>query len=105
MILLLCTFRSNTATISLLKIVMKSFKAIFFLFAGVVFTNISLSQAKSPIKTSSSKDSTELANYLQKIRKELLTKEVLKKYDKSEPLKTLTLVYGDKIILTTAKND
>lgn len=50
-------------------------------------------------------DSVSLSKYLQKIRKELLTKEVIEKNKNTEPIKTLTIVYGEQIILTTAKND
>ncbi len=56
-------------------------------------------------QTKSLKDSITLSRYLQKLRKEVLTKEAIEKNKSSEPLKTSTIVYGPQIILTTAKND
>ena len=56
-------------------------------------------------KINSTKDSVSLTHYLKKIKKEVLTKETIEKNKASEPLKTLTIIYGEQIILTTAKND
>ena len=73
------------------------------LVAAFVFFLSGSSLAQNKIK--SNRDSISLSKYLQKISKEVLTKEVIEKNKAIEPLKTLTIIYGEQIILTTAKND
>lgn len=73
------------------------------LVAAFVFFLSGSSLAQNKIKSNS--DSISLSKYLQKISKEVLTKEVIEKNKATEPLKTLTIIYGEQIILTTAKND
>lgn len=78
-------------------------KKILPLFAAFVFC--SYISGFSQNQTNSKKDSISLSKYLHKLGKEVLTKESIEKNKKSEPLKTSIIIYGEQIILTTAKND
>jgi hypothetical protein len=81
-------------------------KITFSIFFAIFIALNCFSQSKKPILSLVAKDSVSLAKYLNKISKELLTKEWLEKHKQQEqPLRTLTIVYREQIILTTAKND
>jgi hypothetical protein len=85
---------------------MKNLKLNIALLFLLGFSNICFSQKNKSIDYVNKNDSINLAVYLKKISKVLLTKELIEKYKKeNNPLTTMVIVYNDKTILTTAKND
>ena len=84
---------------------MQPLKKIFLILLSLVIINNCVSQPKPPIKKKPIDDSVLLAKNIKRLTKTLVKRDMLESYPKSDPLKTLTIVYGDQIILTTAKND
>jgi hypothetical protein len=85
--------------------VMQLLKNISFLLFSFFILNNCISQSKAQIKKKPIDDSVLLAKNIQKLTKTLVKKEMLESFQKNDPLKTLTIIYGEQIILTTAKND
>ena len=79
---------------------MRSIKPLSFLLAGFLISTSCFSQTKQ----SNGSDSLNLAKFIKKAKKELVTTEYIKKTNNNK-LTTLTVYYEPKAILTLAKND
>ncbi len=79
---------------------MSNFKPLSFLLVGFFISSSCFSQTKQ----SNGNDSTNLAKFIKKAKKELLTTEYIKKTGNNK-LTTLTVYYEPKAILTLAKNN
>jgi hypothetical protein len=79
---------------------MRSIKPLSFLLAGFLISTSCFSQTKQP----NGNDSLNLAKFIKKAKKELVTTEFIKNTNNNK-LTTLTVYYEPRAILTLAKND
>jgi hypothetical protein len=79
---------------------MRTIKPLSFLLAGFLISISCFSQTKQP----KGNDSLNLAKFIKKVKKELVTTEYLQKLEPKK-LTTLAVYYDPKATLTLAKND